>query len=142
MPVGPQGQKRPADTNACAVMVARIATGEEQDSITPAITRRGVNGAKARATALAPERRSEIAKAASAARWNQGGNEPMASKTERETLSDRFHAMKAEQGLQDMKFHLGRVSEATTEQVCASINGMLDAYGAGQVRWHNGRKPA
>jgi hypothetical protein len=30
----PQGQKRPADTIGCAVMVARIATGEDQ-RVTP-----------------------------------------------------------------------------------------------------------
>lgn len=28
MPLGPQGQKRPADGIGCAIMVARIATGE------------------------------------------------------------------------------------------------------------------
>ena len=31
MPKGPQGQKRPADAVGCAVQVARIATGEEQE---------------------------------------------------------------------------------------------------------------
>lgn len=31
MPKGPQGQKRPADAVGCAVPVARIATGEEQE---------------------------------------------------------------------------------------------------------------
>ena len=34
MPTGPQGQKRPRDSNACAVHVARIATGEiEEDPV-------------------------------------------------------------------------------------------------------------
>ena len=28
MPTGPKGQKRPADVNARAVMIAKIATGE------------------------------------------------------------------------------------------------------------------
>ena len=31
MPKGPQGQKRPADAVGCAVQVARIATGEEEE---------------------------------------------------------------------------------------------------------------
>ena len=31
MPKGPQGQRRPADAVGCAVQVARIATGEEEE---------------------------------------------------------------------------------------------------------------
>ena len=31
MPKGPQEQKRPADAVGCAVQVAKIATGEEQE---------------------------------------------------------------------------------------------------------------
>lgn len=58
----------------------------------------------------------------------------MATQTERDKLSDRFHAMKAV-GLHDMKFHLGRVSEATTDQVCGHINAMLDDYEADRVHW-------
>ena len=33
MPRGPKGEKRPADVNARAVMIARIATGEETDPL-------------------------------------------------------------------------------------------------------------
>jgi hypothetical protein len=32
MPRGPRGEKRPADVNARAVMIARIATGEIDDA--------------------------------------------------------------------------------------------------------------
>ena len=32
MPKGPQGQKRPADVIGNAVLVAKIATGEEEDT--------------------------------------------------------------------------------------------------------------
>ena len=32
MPKGPQGQKRPADAVGCAVQVAKIATGEEEET--------------------------------------------------------------------------------------------------------------
>jgi hypothetical protein len=34
MPRGPKGEKRPANTYAAAVMVARIATGEIRDKVT------------------------------------------------------------------------------------------------------------
>jgi len=34
MPRGPRGEKRPADTNAAAVMIAKIATGEIEDKVT------------------------------------------------------------------------------------------------------------
>jgi hypothetical protein len=63
MPKGPNGVKRPADTNAAAIMVGRIATGEIQDtpSKAPAKAAAGKAGGKARAKALSPERRREIA---------------------------------------------------------------------------------
>lgn len=71
MPKGPQGQKRPADTNECAVMVARIATGEIEDRVGPAPGRRrsGLAGAAARVKNLTKEERAEIAKKAAKARW-------------------------------------------------------------------------
>lgn len=70
MPKGPQGQSRPADTNACAVHVAKIATGEiEDDKNTTQRAKSGRAGAKARAQKLSKERRSEIAKEAAEARW-------------------------------------------------------------------------
>ena len=34
MPRGPKGEKRPADTNAAAVMIGKIATGEIEDKVT------------------------------------------------------------------------------------------------------------
>ena len=74
MPRGPQGQRRPADVVGCAVHVARIATGEIEETKTtaprqPLKAKGGRAGGKARAASLAPERRSEIARAAAAARW-------------------------------------------------------------------------
>lgn len=59
----------------------------------------------------------------------------MTSKTERQTLLDRFQAMKAEGGLVDMKFHLGQVSETTTEAVCGQVNSLLDAVAGDKVRF-------
>ena len=73
MPKGPQGQKRPADVVGCAVHVARIATGEIEDTKEPLKmpnrAKGGRKGGTARATALPAERRTEIARAAAAARW-------------------------------------------------------------------------
>lgn len=73
MPKGPQGQKRPADVVGCAVTVAKIATGEIEDTQLkqPAKRKAGRAGAKARSEALSPERRTEIARVAAAARWDR-----------------------------------------------------------------------
>jgi hypothetical protein len=72
MPKGPQGQKRPADVIGAAIMVGRIATGEIEEG-DPKAPRRaaGKKGAAARAKALTPRERSEIASAAATARWKK-----------------------------------------------------------------------
>jgi hypothetical protein len=57
MPKGPKGEKRPADVNARAVMIAKIATGEIEDMVPspedegkdPAAVALGRKGGKARA---------------------------------------------------------------------------------------------
>ena len=67
MPKGPNGQRRPADAVARAVMVARIATGEIQEA---SDAPKGSSGGRARATKLSPIERSKIAKAAAKARWS------------------------------------------------------------------------
>jgi hypothetical protein len=77
MPKGPKGQKRPADTVANAIKVARIATGEDRDETPPddkdpAAVSLGRKGGKARAEKMSPERRVEIAKKAAAKRWQKG----------------------------------------------------------------------
>lgn len=70
MPTGPQGQKRPADAVARAVMVARIATGEADDDIEISARVGGKTaGGVARAAKLAPEVRAKIASGAAKARW-------------------------------------------------------------------------
>jgi len=76
MPRGPKGEKRPADVIGAAVMVAKIATGEieetiEDDGKDPAAKALGKKGGAARAKAMTPERRAEIAKAAAAKRWRK-----------------------------------------------------------------------
>ena len=73
MPKGPRGEKRPGDVVGAAIMVARIATGEIEDNPTPADkahhSRGGKKGGAARAAALSPEERREIAQKAATARW-------------------------------------------------------------------------
>lgn len=74
MPKGPRGEKRPADAIGLAVMVGRIATGEIEDArddVSSAAAQMGKLGGKARAAAMTPERRAEIAKAAADKRWNK-----------------------------------------------------------------------
>lgn len=75
MPKGPQGQKRPADTVANAIRVAKILTGEIEEDIgqddgkDKAAQALGRKGGAARRDKLSAERRAEIAKAAAAKRW-------------------------------------------------------------------------
>jgi hypothetical protein len=80
MPKGPQGQKRPADTIANAIRVAKILTGEIEEDTgdsgkDKAAQSLGRRGGAARRDALSPERRSEIAKKAAAKRWGEQGRE-------------------------------------------------------------------
>lgn len=74
MPTGPKGQKRPADAIGLAVTVAKIATGEvddtpEDDGKDKAAQALGRKGGAARASSMTPERRAEIARKAAAKRW-------------------------------------------------------------------------
>ncbi len=74
MPRGPKGEKRPADVNARAVMIGKIATGEIEDVTTDegknaAAVALGRLGGKARAEALGKRKRTEIARKAAASRW-------------------------------------------------------------------------
>lgn len=67
--------KRPRDLNQWAKRMVDIATGEVEDtSEKPTVKRAqkaGQKGGPARAKALTPEQRSEIARAAAAARWKK-----------------------------------------------------------------------
>lgn len=72
---GPKGEKRPADVVGAAVHVAKIATGEieetTEDYKNAAAVALGRLGGKARAKKLAPEMRNEIARAAALARYGK-----------------------------------------------------------------------
>lgn len=76
MAKGPKGERRPADVNARAVMIAKIATGEIEDKMTDdgknaAAVALGRMGGKARAEGMTAKKRKEIAKQAAAARWRR-----------------------------------------------------------------------
>ena len=77
MPTGPKGQKRPADVVSNAVRVMQIATGEAEEEFGPddgkdkAAQSMGRKGGKARAEAMTPKQRSEIARKAAAKRWER-----------------------------------------------------------------------
>jgi hypothetical protein len=78
MPRGPKGEKRAADVIGNAVHVMRIATGEAEEEYEAArepkaesARRAGLKGGKARAEALTPRQRAEIASAAAQARWKK-----------------------------------------------------------------------
>ena len=69
MPTGPRGEKRPADVIGGAITVAKIATGEIEDTKKSGRVRSGKAGGAARAKKLTKEERSAIAKKAANARW-------------------------------------------------------------------------
>ncbi len=64
--------------------------------------------------------------------------------TAREALLTRFHKMK-EEGLRDMKFFLGKVSESTVEEVCGEVNRLYDEVAKGNVKvvesWGDSQRP-
>ena len=77
MPRGPKGERRPADVNARAVMIAKIATGEIEDRVTDdgknaAAVALGRMGGRARAKGMSAKRRKEIAQKAARSRWKEG----------------------------------------------------------------------
>ena len=71
MPIGPKGEKRPADMVGCAIVVAQIATGEIREAVAlkSGRVRSGQAGARARAEKSTAKERSEIARRAAAGRW-------------------------------------------------------------------------
>jgi hypothetical protein len=74
MPRGPKGEKRHADVNRNAVLIARIATGEAADDVpddgkNKAAQELGRMGGKARAAGMSARKRKEIAQKAAKSRW-------------------------------------------------------------------------
>ena len=70
--IGPNGEKRPADPLANARLVARIATGMEEETYVDEAKRPGGRkGGRARAEAMSPEERQEMSRKGAAARWGK-----------------------------------------------------------------------
>ena len=70
--IGPHGEKRPADPIANALHVAKLSTGEAEETyVNAAKQASGRKGGQARAEALTPDERSRIAQSAAAARWQR-----------------------------------------------------------------------
>jgi hypothetical protein len=69
--------KRPRDTNQLAKFIVDLATGETDEAPQPESDMAklgragGIKGGAARAAAMSPERRREIAKAAAEKRWKK-----------------------------------------------------------------------
>ena len=83
MPKGPKGEWRPTSTVAAAVHVARLSTGEVQETRDApsrpdpeADHQRARKGGKARAASMTPQQRSALGKAAAAARWSARREKP------------------------------------------------------------------
>lgn len=72
MPKEPRGEKRPADSVGYAAHVAKIATGEIEDTAYKMLNkvRAGPALARARTASLTPDERSAIARKAANARWS------------------------------------------------------------------------
>ena len=71
MPIGPRGERRPADVVSGAIMVARLSVGDITGELKKPSgkVRSGIADAKARAEKLTAEDRKEDARKAAAARW-------------------------------------------------------------------------
>ena len=71
MPVGPRGERRPADFVNGATMVAKLSVGDITEKLEKPSgnTRSGIAGEKARAEKPTAERRTEVARKAAVVRW-------------------------------------------------------------------------
>lgn len=73
MPKGPNGEKRPADAIGRAIQVAKIATGEIEDTRhkQPKKAIGGRVGGKKRAERMTASQRSTVAQKGAAVRWGK-----------------------------------------------------------------------
>lgn len=134
MTKGPNGEKRPADAIGRAVMVARIATGEERDTGYVSKNRRnsGIAGAEARMRNTDAITRSEIAAKAANARWRKE-NDMIETQSAKSKLS-ALYARKREAGLIDVKFLVGSIDEASFDDVANEVLRLEEAVQRGNYR--------
>jgi hypothetical protein len=131
MPKGPQGQKRPADVIGAAVMVGRIATGEEVE-VTGGKT--GSAGGRARANSLSSFERSRIAAKAAKARWSQDESPDVELKMTELGLLKRELFGTPDSAISDIKFYPGEAMTASNEQIAGHIRRALQAVEDGNCR--------
>ena len=118
MPKGPQGQKRPADAIARAVMVGRIATGEVEDEIASGIGRAA--GGFGRAKALPEAKRKEIASNAARKRWHKKELDMSElSILKRELFGD------SSSSISDIKFYPGESTECSPDDIAGAIRAAI-----------------
>jgi hypothetical protein len=130
---GPNGEKRPADAIGRAVMVARIATGDEQDTGYVSKNRRnsGVAGAKARMTKLDAAERSRIATRAADARWNKEEATMDVHLNPCDAVAGIYAAKVKTAGLLDVKFLFQNRTEASLTEACKELQKFHDAVESG-----------
>ena len=143
MPRGPNGEKRPADAIGLAVMVGRIATGEEVDATLASKNRRksGIAGAEARMKNTSVAQRSQIATLAASARWKKEEATMNADHNACDTVAAIY---RAKEGLLDVKFLFQNRTEASLFEACkelATINeairdGKATDLDFGDLDWH------
>ena len=70
----------------------------------------------------------------------------MTSVSERAGLADRFQKMKEEDGLLDMKFFFGQVTESTVDAFCEEVNRLYKLVDDGKCtkveKWGDGKDGA
>lgn len=129
MPKGPNGQKRPADSIGCAVLVGRIATGEAKE-VTPS-NKKGVAGGRARAEALSSTDRSEIAATAARARWNTNESSGMELNMSGLSLLKQELFGQSDSAIADIKFYPGESTEFSPDDIACAISAAIADVKAG-----------
>jgi len=72
MPIGPNGEKRPADPIANAVRIGQIATRQAEETyVNRGQSAGGRKGGKSRAAAMTAQQRQKIAQEGARARWGK-----------------------------------------------------------------------
>lgn len=128
MPEGPNGQKRPADVIGCAVLVGKIATGEEVEVTGGKV---GSAGGRARADVLSASRRSAIAAKAAKARWNKEDDRELELKMTELSLLKRELFGNPDSAIADIKFYPGESQEHSIEEIAGAIRAAIADVQAG-----------